>query len=91
MVGGDYAAIADNLTREIMVMAIESPKDRETLKEIYAAGKCASEVAAESGLMDQGAEENEKKEEQEMEEQTPEGDNAADWQQFAADTDSPEA
>ena len=64
MVGGDYAAIADNLTREIMVMAIESPEDRKTIKKIYDAGKCAAEVAAESGLLDQPAEENEKKEEQ---------------------------
>jgi len=79
MVGGDYAAIADNLTREIMVMAIESPEDRKTIKDIYAAGKCAAEVAAESGLLDQPAEENEKKEEQEEEEQMQGGDNAADW------------
>lgn len=38
MFSGDYAAIADNLTREIMVIMIESPEDRETIRQIYAAG-----------------------------------------------------
>jgi len=52
MFSGDYAAIADNLTREIMVIMIESPEDRETIRQIYAAGKCAKKVADESGITD---------------------------------------
>ena len=32
MFGGDYAAIADNLTRELLVIFMESPEDRETIK-----------------------------------------------------------
>ena len=32
MFSGDYAAIADNLTRELMVIFIESPEDRETIR-----------------------------------------------------------
>ena len=50
MFGGDYAAIADNLTRELMVIFMESPEARKTIKEIYAAGKCTKKVADESGL-----------------------------------------
>ena len=63
MAGADYASIADNVTREILVMAIESPEDRKTIKDIYAAGKCAKEVADESGLLDdqEKAEEKENK------------------------------
>jgi len=52
MAGGDPAAIADNLTREILVIALESPEDRKTIQDIYAAGKCAKEVADDSGLLD---------------------------------------
>jgi len=53
MAGADYASIADNLTREILVIALESPEDRKTIQEIYAAGKCAKEVADDSGLIDE--------------------------------------
>ena len=53
MAGGDYAAIADNLTREIIVMMIESPEDRKTIRQIYEAGQCAKKVADESGLLDE--------------------------------------
>ena len=31
MFSGDYAAIADNLTREVLVIAIESPEDRKEI------------------------------------------------------------
>ena len=31
MFGGDYAAIADNLTRELMVIFMESPEARKTI------------------------------------------------------------
>ena len=52
MAGADYASIADNVTREILVIAIESPEDRKTIQDIYAAGKCAKEVADDSGLLE---------------------------------------
>ena len=53
MAGGDYASVADNLTRELMVIFIESPEDRKTIQQIYEAGKCAKKVADESGLLDE--------------------------------------
>ena len=53
MFSGDYAAIADNLTRELLVIFIESPEDRETIRQIYAAADCAKNVAEESGLLDE--------------------------------------
>ena len=34
----DQAAIADNVTRELLVIFIESPEDRKTIQEIYSAG-----------------------------------------------------
>lgn len=46
MAGLDYAAIADNASREILVLAMESPEAFSTINEIYEAGKCAAEVAA---------------------------------------------
>ena len=53
MFGGDYAAIVDNITRELLVIFIESPEDRETIRQIYAAGNCAKNVAEESGLLEE--------------------------------------
>lgn len=38
MAGGDYASIADNLTRELLVIFMESPEDRKTIQDIMAAG-----------------------------------------------------
>lgn len=52
MAGADYASIADNVTRELLVIAIESPEDRKTIQDIYAAGKCAKKVADDSGLLE---------------------------------------
>lgn len=52
MFSGDQAAVADNLTRELLVIFLESPEDRKTIQDIYAAGKCAKTVADESGLAD---------------------------------------
>ena len=40
----DYAAIGENLTREIMFMAFESPEMFNTIKDIAAAGQCAAKV-----------------------------------------------
>lgn len=57
MFSGDYAAIADNLTRELMVIFVESPEDRETIKQIYAAGKCAKDVADDAKAELEGGEE----------------------------------
>jgi len=49
----DYASIADNLTRELMVIFIESPEDRETIRQIYEAGNCAKNVAEDSGVLEE--------------------------------------
>ena len=38
MAGGDTAAIVDNLTREVLVIALESPEDLKVIKQIYEAG-----------------------------------------------------
>lgn len=46
MAGLDYAALADNASREILVLAMESPEAFNTINELYEAGKCAAEVAA---------------------------------------------
>ena len=53
MASGDTAAIVDNLTREVMVIALESPEDLKVIKQIYEAGKCAKKVADESGLFEE--------------------------------------
>lgn len=47
MAGGDYAAVSDHLTRELMVIFMESPKAAETILQVYEASKCISEVLAE--------------------------------------------
>ena len=52
MAGGDTAAIVDNLTREVLVIALESPEDLKVIKQIYEAGQCAKKVADESGLFE---------------------------------------
>lgn len=52
----DYASIADNLTRELMVIFVESPEDRETIRQIYEAGNCAKGVAEESGVLEESGE-----------------------------------
>ena len=49
----DYASIADNLTRELMVIFIESPEDRKTIRQIYEAGNCAKGVAEDSGVLEE--------------------------------------
>ena len=41
----DYAAIADALTRELMVIALESPEARQQIMAIKDAALCAKEVA----------------------------------------------
>lgn len=53
MAGGDTAAIVDNLTREVLVIALESPEDLKVIKQIYEAGQCAKKVADETGLFDE--------------------------------------
>ena len=68
MFGGDWAAIADNLTREIMVIFMESPESRKTIQEIYAAGKCAKKVADDTGLTENLKDAKDKFDEQEQDE-----------------------
>lgn len=46
MAGADYGAIADNVTREIMVIAIESPEARQTIKDMKDTAECLGKVAA---------------------------------------------
>lgn len=58
MFSGDIAAIADNMTRELMVIFIESPEDRKVIKQIYDAGSCAKKVADETGLLEDQEEAN---------------------------------
>jgi len=52
MIGGDYAAVSDNLSREILVIAVESPEARKTIQDVYASSKCIADAAKESGLLD---------------------------------------
>jgi len=66
------------LTREILVIFLESPEDRKAIKSIYEAGKCAAEVVADSGLIE---------EIQGGDEEGNDGADPADWDSFAADTD----
>ena len=47
MAGGDYAAVSDHLTRELLVIFMESPKAAETILQVYEASKCITEVLAE--------------------------------------------
>ena len=47
MAGGDYAAVSDHLTRELMVIFMESPKAAETILQVYEASKCVADVLAE--------------------------------------------
>lgn len=77
MAGVDPAAIADNLTRELLVIFLDSPEDRKAIKDIYEAGKCAAEVAVESGFI----------EGEEADGEDDGGANPADWDSFAADTE----
>jgi len=52
MAGADYAAIADNVSREILVIMIESPETRTLIKDIKEAGECAAAAIADAGLDD---------------------------------------
>ena len=38
----DYSAMSDNLVREVLVLALESPETFETVEQIYEAGKCTA-------------------------------------------------
>ena len=43
----DYAAIGDNLTRELLVIMVDSPKAREEISKMKDAAVCAQGVAQE--------------------------------------------
>ena len=73
MFSGDQAAIADNLTRELLVIFLESPEDRKTIQDIYKAGNCAKKVADDSGLVDEASD------------AAANSDDPAFWDTFAAD------
>ena len=42
MAGLDYSSMADNLTREAMVIFMDSPEARKQIKELKAAAACAA-------------------------------------------------
>lgn len=48
MAGLDWASLSDNLTREVLVLALDSPESFEAIDMLYTAGKCAAEVGLES-------------------------------------------
>ena len=77
MAGGDYASIADNLTRELLVIFMESPEDRKTIQGIMEAGQCASKVAADSGLL-----------EEQDEDSIENSEDPGSWEGFSSDTDA---
>jgi hypothetical protein len=52
MAGADYAAIADNITREVLVLVMESPETRALIFDIKEAGECAAAAIQDAGLDD---------------------------------------
>jgi len=52
MAGADYAALADNLSREILVLVMDSPETFELIGQIKEAGECLVEAAQDAGLFD---------------------------------------
>jgi len=42
----DYAALSNNLTREILVMALESPEMFDAISDIVEASKCIAETVS---------------------------------------------
>merc|ERR1719189_49727 len=52
MAGADYAAIADNVSREILVLMLESPETRALIMDIKEAGECAAGAISDAGLDD---------------------------------------
>ena len=48
----DYAAIADNATREFLVLVTETPEARRAVREIRQAGKCLQDVAEDATGVD---------------------------------------
>lgn len=54
MAGADYAALADNLSRELLVIVMDSPETFDLIGQIKEAGECLVEVAADAGLSLEG-------------------------------------
>jgi len=79
MASGDWAAVSDNLTRELLVIAVESPEARKTIQDVYAASKCVAAAVGESGLIEEGEEENAENDKENDEENEF-------WESFAADS-----
>jgi len=48
MIGGDWAAIADNLSREVLVIVLEMPDGFKLLNQIIEASTCAGAAVAEA-------------------------------------------
>jgi predicted hydrocarbon binding protein len=74
MAGLDYASLSDNLTREILVIALDSPESFDAIASLYEAGKCAAEAGIESGVL-----------EQDETTDTPDQGNQEDWEVFQSD------
>ena len=79
MLGLDYASIADNLTRELLVIVLTMPEAREQIKEIRNAAKCIKKAIPE----DLGDDFQDIEEEDEEEEEDTSG--GFDWSNFSAD------
>lgn len=52
MAGADWAAVADNVTREVTTLIVTTPGIMTQVKEIRAAAECAIAAAQDSGLID---------------------------------------
>ena len=46
----DYSAISDNVTRELLVIALESPEAFDTVRSIYDAAKCTANAVGDDGV-----------------------------------------
>lgn len=85
MAGADWSAVADNATRELLVIGTESPEARKEMKKLRNAATCAQGVAADY------SEESSKKEDKEGDEEWEEWDDANDdgeWENDDFDSDA---
>ena len=82
MAGMDYAAVVDTLTRQILVIAIDSPDARREIMKMKDAGECVAAAKAEYDA--EVAEDEAKKQKDEKKEDEEE------WQEFGDDADSNE-
>ena len=77
----DYSAMANHLTREVLVLALDLPKDLKKIKSLKSAVTCATQKAAAKSKKSE-----EEEEEEEVEEEFEE-DEEDFWGVFKADVD----